>query len=70
MPFYEKDLLLAVHQTLRALQRRGGGEVVAEDVLVVKYFSCRRIVSRTTRLMMKLQSVDVSFPLPLFVVNQ
>lgn len=70
MPFYEKDLLLAVHQTLRALQRRRGGEVVAEDVLVVKYFSCRRIVSRTTRLMMKLQSVDVSFPLPLFVVNQ
>jgi len=54
VPFYGKDLLLAVYQTARALQRRGGGEVV-EDILVVKYFfSCRRIVSRTTRLMIEL----------------
>lgn len=47
--------------------REGGEEkkkkkVVAEDGLVVKYyFSCRRIVSRTTMLMMELQSEYV-FP--------
>lgn len=60
VPFDGLGLVLAAYQTLSALQRGKWGKkntqkVVAEDVLAVKYFSCRRIVSRTTRLM-ELQS--------------
>lgn len=66
VPVYRKDSFLTVYQAWRAVWEKEEGwgreKVVAEDVLVVKYyFSCRRIVSRTTRLMMELQS-EYEFP--------
>lgn len=66
MLFYGKDSFLTVYQAWRAVWEKEEGwgreKVVAEDVLVVKYyFSCRRIVPRTTRLMMELQS-EYEFP--------
>lgn len=47
-------------------------KVVAEDALVKYFFSCRRVVSRTTRLLMELESEYV-FPLlfpPLLLIGK